>query len=227
MTSGAPTGENGGRIPLHRRVIEFEAYDDGPTISIMGRLRDSRPWADGTDKVAELHDMDLTVSVDKETRTIVAADAAMRRFPHAECPAITSAFAGLVGDTVGRGYTRRVQERFDGAAGCTHLAQLARTLGPVVVQALTSDRSARGWADAADGEATESGSGTDRTPAGANGTPDAVDARRSLFPPNTCHIWAEGGVGEQKLATGWRPGVTGYPAPPVAVVVELMRKPSS
>jgi hypothetical protein len=30
---------------------------------------------------------------------------------------------------------------------------------------------------------------------------------------NSCHIWAEGGIGEQKLDAGWRPGLTGYPAP--------------
>jgi hypothetical protein len=32
---------------------------------------------------------------------------------------------------------------------------------------------------------------------------------------NSCHVWAEGGVAEQKLAAGWRPGRGTYPAPPL------------
>jgi hypothetical protein len=38
---------------------------------------------------------------------------------------------------------------------------------------------------------------------------------------NTCHIWAENGVGPQKVATGWRPGIAEYPAPSL---VEIRRR---
>jgi len=38
---------------------------------------------------------------------------------------------------------------------------------------------------------------------------------------NTCHIWAEDGVGPQKVATGWRPGIAEYPAPSL---VEIRRR---
>jgi hypothetical protein len=30
---------------------------------------------------------------------------------------------------------------------------------------------------------------------------------------NSCHVWAEDGVAEQKLALGWQPGTDAYPAP--------------
>ena len=188
------------RTAVHRRTIEFEAYDDGDTVSVTGRLRDERPWAAGTDRVEHVHDMDLSITVRKDDLTITAAEAVMARFPHAECPSIAPKFGELVGLSISRGYTRAVQERYGGANGCTHLEQLARTVGPVVIQAVTSCRARdRDWQH------------LDAAPS----------ARPTLFPRNTCHIWAEGGVAEQKLAAGWRPGErAGYPAPPVAVFLQ-------
>jgi hypothetical protein len=194
-----PTGTETGteRTPVHRRTIEFEAYDEGNSLSVTARLRDERPWAAGTDRIEHVHDMNLAITVRKEDQTITAAKVVMERFPHAECPTIEDAFGALVGLSISRGYTRAVQERFGGARGCTHLEQLARTVGPVVVQAMTSQRARdRDWQN------------LDATPS----------ERPALFPTNTCHIWADGGVAEQKLAAGWRPGErAGYPAPPVAV----------
>ena len=87
-----------------------------------------------------VHEMELQVTVRIADLTITEANAVMHTFPHAECPAIVSAFAGLAGLSITRGYTRQVQERFGGPRGCTHLEQLARSLGPLVVQAVTSRR---------------------------------------------------------------------------------------
>ncbi|MHB8439054.1 MAG: DUF2889 domain-containing protein [Acidimicrobiales bacterium] len=183
---------------MHRRVIEFEAFDDGAVLRVTGRLRDERPWATDGTNVQHLHDMHLDITVRKEDLVITEAEAAMDRYPHAECPAISGAFGQLQGLSVAKGYTRAVQERFAGAKGCTHLEQLARTIGPVVIQAVTSCRArARDWAH------------LDAAPA----------ARPTLFPRNTCHIWADDGVAEQKLALGWRPGIGGYPAPSVEVLL--------
>jgi hypothetical protein len=196
-----------GKTAVHRRTIEFEAFDEGDSLSVTGRLRDERPWAAGTDRVEHVHDMDLALTVRKEDLTITQAVATMGRFPHAECPAITGAFDGLVGLSISRGYTREVTERFGGARGCTHLEQLARTVGPVVIQAMTSCRARdRDWQH------------LDAAPS----------ARPTLFPRNTCHIWVEGGVAEQKLTAGWRPGErAGYPAPPVAVILRRGSSPTA
>ena len=183
---------------VHRRTIEFSAFDTGEHLVVDATLRDERPWADGDRDVRALHDMTLRVAVRKEDLVIDDATAVMARFPHAECPSITDAFAGLVGLNVGRGYTRAVQERFGGAAGCAHLEQLARTVGPVVIQGMTSIRAkARDWS---------------RLEA-------EVSERPKLFPRNTCHVFADGGPAEQKLAAGWRPGIGGYPAPAVEVIL--------
>lgn len=191
------------RVPVHRRVIEFEAYEEDGALAVTGRLRDERPWAgEREDQVEHLHDMRLEVTVRTDDLVVTEARAVMDRFPHAECPDITEKFGELVGLRVGRGYTRAVQERFSGALGCTHLDQLARIMGPVVIQAVTSTRARRrdwGHLEAAPQE------------------------RPALFPRNTCHVWVDGGPAEQKLAAGWRPGVSGYPAPPVEVVLRRTR----
>ncbi len=185
-------------VPLHRRSIGFEVFDVDDDLVVVGWLRDTRPWADGGTSVSTVHDMELRVRVRTTDLEITGATAAMRTFPHTECPAIEAAFEGLVGLRVSRGYTRAVQDRFGGPKGCTHLEQLARSLGPVVIQAVTSRRAlavGRGETDdlfAAGGE---------------GGSPWARDS---------CHIWAEGGPADQKLAAGWRPGVGPYPSPAVA-----------
>ncbi len=183
------SAEQPGRVPVHRRTLEFEVFDEGSELEVVGHLRDDRPWAEpGTSGV---HDMELRVRVRLDDMTITECQAVMHTFPHAECPAIVEAFAGLAGLSVSRGFTRAVQSRVAGPKGCTHLDQLARSLGPVVVQAVTSRR-ARALREGATGDLL-------------TGSPDSPWAR------NTCHVWAEGGVAEQKLAAGWRPGRGPYP----------------
>jgi Protein of unknown function (DUF2889) len=192
---------------VHTRTIEFQSFDEGDHLTVHARLRDDRPWADGKRDVISLHDLGLRVRVRKADLTVEEAEATMDRFPHAECPEITEAFAGLAGLHVGRGYTRAVQERFSGARGCAHLELLARTVGPVVIQAMTSIRAMnRDWE-------VPSESGGDSSPR----------RRPTLFPLNTCHVFCEGGPAEQKLAAGWRPGIGGYPAPPVEVLLRDAR----
>jgi hypothetical protein len=195
MTDGPVPGAD--PIPLHRRTIEFEAFDAGETLVVVGKLRDSRPWADGRDAVAQVHDMELRVTVRIDDMTITESVAEMHTFPHAECPAIVPAFAGLVGLSVARGYTREVQSRFGGPKGCTHLEQLARSLGPLVVQAVTSRRA----------RAVNRGE-----------TENLLAAGASPWARDSCHVWAEGGVADQKLAAGWRPGRGPYPSLPLQTI---------
>jgi hypothetical protein len=180
-------------VPVHRRSIEYEAFDAGDSLVVVGTLRDSRPWAEDP-AVERVHDMELRVTVRLADFTITDADAVMHTFPHAECPAIVAAFQGLVGLSVARGYTRAVQQRFGGVLGCTHLEHLARSLGPMVVQSATSHMARARPAPRTQPGQTDTGS-----------TPLAVR--------NTCHIWAEDGIAEQKLTLGWQPGRDEYPAP--------------
>src|SRR5579862_5951136 len=102
------------RVPVHRRTIDFEAFEEEGVLTVTGRLRDERPWAADSDLVELLHDMSLAVEVRVSDLTITAARAVMDRFPHTECPAITAKFGEMIGLNIGRGYTRAVQDRFGG-----------------------------------------------------------------------------------------------------------------
>ena len=126
----------------------------------------------------------------------------MDTFPHAECTDIEPAFGDLIGLSVSRGYTNAVQARFGRQRGCSHLEFLARALGPVVIQAITSSAAYR----------VEHGDGV---------YPQREGGSALAWLTNTCHVWAEDGPGPQKVATGWVPGASEYPAP---AVVEIRRR---
>jgi hypothetical protein len=208
MTDRLPRGT---AEPVHRRSIEVEAFDLGADVRVVGRLRDERPWQ-AEDGHRIVHDMELVLLVAKAGLVITAAEGRMHNFPHAECPQIAPTFGGLVGLTVGRGYNRAVQERFAGVKGCAHLGHLSTVIGPVVVQAVTSIRARE--RDEVGDETGDEGPGAFEPPAspGAGFTGPMV---------NTCHVWAEGGIGQQKIELGWRPGRDGFPAAPL---VEIRRR---
>ncbi|MGP0031703.1 MAG: DUF2889 domain-containing protein [Acidimicrobiales bacterium] len=186
--------------PVHRRVIQVEVFERDGYHVVIGTLLDQRPWASGALGPRDLHGMELGIVVRRSDLVIVDARATMGTFPHAECPTIEDSFAELVGLSVSRGYTSAVQSRFGRERGCSHLEFLARALGPVVIQAITSSGAYR--VEHGDGEHTLGGGGME-------------------WLTNTCHVWAEGGAGMQKVASGWRPGDTEYPAP---TVVEIRRR---
>ncbi|MFN8036325.1 MAG: DUF2889 domain-containing protein [Acidimicrobiia bacterium] len=185
---------------VHRRTIEIEARDEGDDLAITCRLRDERPYTEFESR-RFVHDMELRVRVRQRDLTITASSATMHRYPHIECADIEGAFADLVGLRVGRGFTRAVKERLGGPNGCAHLTHLAGLVGPAVIQASTSARNRRS-------------SELD------------VDVRALAHLRNTCHLWADAGPGEQKVALGWRPRMDD-PEYPFPSVEELRRRGSS
>ncbi len=185
-------GPGSGEDPLHRRTIAVEVFGRDGYFAVLGTLHDQRPWADGTLGPRDLHFMELGVVVRRADMTIVDAAADMRTFPHAECTDIEPGFRDLIGLSVARGYSGAVQARFGRERGCSHLEFLARAIGPVVIQGLTSSAA---WE-------VEKGSGEHPMREGGFG-----------FLANTCHLWTEDGAGPRKIAVGWRPGLLGYPAP--------------
>ena len=66
---------------------------------------------------------------------------------------------------------------------------------------------------------------TDERPAAFTSARNENAGAQNLLPASallalrgTCHVWAPSGVGEQKVAAGWRPSSTEYPAPPLAEI---------
>lgn len=184
--------------PHHRRTVVIEVRDapDG-LIEVAGRLRDERPWATDPLDLPVVHDLRLTVTVSLGDFVVRAVRVDFDTYPHAECVAIAAAHQGLVGVTLGRGWNAAVRERLGGPAGCTHLRELARSMAPTLLQAAFSARLRMGGPD----------------------DPEFQDFR-TLLPliADTCHVWAVGGVAEQKLERGWRPGST---LPPIPALVDL------
>ncbi len=183
------------RIAHHRRSITFDVLPAADGVEVVGRLRDERPWANRPEDLALVHDLELITNVSLTDFTVQAVQAQFHTYPHAECPQIAEAYQRLVGVQVGRGWTQAMRERLGGPAGCTHLRELARAMAPVLVQAAFSARVRE------------------------NPSREGDEQRLRVVLPflsGTCHIWAEGGVGEQKLDAGWVPGTTAYPVPPVA-----------
>ena len=145
-----------GEDPVHRRTIAMEVFDRGEYFAVVGTLHDERPWAGGTHGPRDLHFMELGIVVRRADMAIVDAAADMRTYPHAECTDIEASFRDLIGLSVARGYTSAVQERFGRQRGCSHLEFLARAIGPVVVQGVTSSaawQAEKGDGDAPDGRA--------------------------------------------------------------------------
>jgi hypothetical protein len=185
--------------PVHRRSVELEVYWRDEYFAVVGTLRDERPWAGGERGPRLVHGMELGVVVRRADMVIVDAAASMEAYPHAECTAIEPKFSELIGLSVARGYTSAVQARFGRELGCSHLEFLARAIGPAVIQAVPSSMH---WRVETQGE---------DLPTAGGGSPMG-------FLTNSCHIWAEGGTGEQKIELGWRPAKLEYPAPSVAEV---------
>jgi hypothetical protein len=175
----------------------MEVFGRDEYFAVVGTLHDERPWASGDYSPRHLHFMDLGLVVRRADMTIVDAAADMQTFPHAECTDIEPHFRDLIGLSVARGYSSAVQERFGRQRGCSHLEFLARAIGPVVVQGITSSAA---WE-------VENGSGAHPMREGG-----------FTFLTDTCHVWTEDGPGAQKIELGWRPGLLGYPAPSVADV---------
>jgi hypothetical protein len=178
----------------------MEVFQRGDYFAVIGTLHDERPWAGGTHGPRDLHVMELGLVVRRADLTIVDAGADMKTFPHAECTDIEASFRDLIGLSVMRGYSSAVQRRLGRERGCSHLEFLARALGPVVVQGITSTAAFE----------AEKGDGVHPVREGG-----------FAFLTNTCHVWAEDGPGPEKIAAGWRPGKLEYPAP---TAVEVRRR---
>jgi Protein of unknown function (DUF2889) len=195
-----PTAAGPPATPHHRRTVVIEVGDaPGGLVEVAGRLRDERPWATDPLDLPVVHDLGLTVTVSLADFVVREVGVDFRTYPHAECVDIAAAHQALVGVTLGRGWNAAVRERLGGPAGCTHLRELARSMAPTLLQAAFSARLRQGGRDA----------------------PEYREARAMLpLIADTCHVWAVGGVAEQKLEHGWRPGSMLTPIPALAELDE-------
>jgi hypothetical protein len=119
---------------VHQRSIEYSIREDGALLRATATLLDRRPSAEKESVEERVHSMELRFDVRTADFTIERAEAVMHVFPHVECPGILGAIVSLAGIRIGRGYGRALRERFGGPLGCSHLMELARGVGPVLMQ---------------------------------------------------------------------------------------------
>lgn len=123
---------------IHARSYNVEAWaDPDATLRVRGQLTDTiiqgLGLADGNPLV--IHDMWIELICDPMSFEIVDVRSDMEIHPYVTCTAIVAAYRQLIGESVARGYSRKVKELFGGARGCTHLGALLIAMGPVVIQA--------------------------------------------------------------------------------------------
>lgn len=186
-------------LPVHRRTLTFDAFEEGDDLLVSAYLRDERPWQ--ADARAVLHHMQLDVRVRKADTVITDAQALMHSFPHGECPLIAPKFRELVGMRIGAGFNSALQANFRGVSGCSHLFELSRALGSAVFQSIMSCHTRARLAEHPE-------------PADPPVVPPPALVERMVAPVRgTCHIWREGGVAEAKLARGIDFNHGPYPIP--------------
>jgi hypothetical protein len=129
----------------HRRLIDVEIYSRGNALwEVDARIIDTRTeaieLATGARVAGEpIHDMLLRLVVD-ESFTIVEAGAQTFSMPYpGACDAYGTAYSGLVGLNLLKGFHRAVRERLGGVRGCTHITELAQVLPTAVVQAFAGE----------------------------------------------------------------------------------------
>jgi len=112
---------------LHQREYVVRSYRAGPgRMRIRGMVHDQKPPGmiiDGDPDPLSVHCMVVDLLVDYRSLQIAAAEVVMEVTPHDGCTSIEPAYAELVGVSVTRGFSRKVQELFGGPAA-------ARMWGP-------------------------------------------------------------------------------------------------
>jgi Protein of unknown function (DUF2889) len=133
------------RALKHTRAIQVEAFarDDGlwdldAHISDI-KTRDAKLASGVRPAGAPMHDLWLRLTIDTQLN-IVAAEAVSDAVPYpGYCDTIGPAYKSLVGVNLSKGFRKALNERLSGAAGCTHLTELAQILPTAAIQAFAGE----------------------------------------------------------------------------------------
>ena len=174
-------------LELHNRTYDIRSYKiDDSTLRLRGRITDTKPpgiYIVGDPEPLDVHDMVVDLVIEYPSLTITGVEVIFESHPHTNCPDIETDYPALVGESIARGFGRRVTELFGGPSGCTHVGALLRAMAPVAVQSIYSMRM------------TASGS--------ARREPSEEERRRARASTiNSCHVRAEGGEWARAVADG-------------------------
>ena len=135
------------REELHHRTISMKVFrrKDG-LYDVEAHLVDTKPFAfervnrpDLLPAGQPLHDLWVRLVLDDE-HTLHAVEAASDTTPFAICPKAGASLSVLVGERIGKGWSKVVRERLQRVDNCTHLVEL---LMPMATTALMGTRGAK------------------------------------------------------------------------------------
>jgi hypothetical protein len=129
------------RTPLHTRSLQVQVFErsDG-LFDVEATLRDVKAidmrLATGLRPAGQpIHDMGLSLVVDRALN-VVSATSATHAMPYpGVCEAHGDAYAQLQGLNLLSGFRAALKVRLSGTRGCTHLTELAGVLPTAVIQA--------------------------------------------------------------------------------------------
>ena len=139
QTIDAPRPETARREPVHVRTIRVEIAPAGAdemevTATLVDeRPANARPWF-GSDPPPVIHDMRLGLRLRNPGLVITEVRSDMVSHPYTICPEALPPLQQLVGLSIGRGFTREVNERFGRQRGCAHFTALIHAMAPAVRQ---------------------------------------------------------------------------------------------
>jgi hypothetical protein len=133
------------RRPVHTRSIKIDAYvREDQLWELVATVRDVKYRDIELDERRlpagdPLHDMEITVTLDRRLE-VLAVQAATHAAPFMGiCDSFSEVYQSLVGLNLMQGFRAAVRERVGGAAGCTHVTELAAILPTAAIQAFSHD----------------------------------------------------------------------------------------
>ncbi len=129
------------RAPLHQREVTFNGFsrEDG-LWDIEGHLRDKKfhPFTTGAKTWPPgeaIHDMWVRVTVDDHL-VIKDIEVTMNSHPHPECPQAIPSMNALIGESIGKGWRKKIEAHLGGIKGCTHLRELLNNIATAAYQSI-------------------------------------------------------------------------------------------
>ncbi len=131
------------RSPVHRRVIDMQAYarTDG-SYDVEAHLMDRKPYPfqrRGSPNLIPagepLHDLWIRMTVDADY-VVRAIEVASDVTPHVICKETQTTLQVMVGEPLAGGWSSKVRERLKGAASCTHLKEMLLPLATTALQGM-------------------------------------------------------------------------------------------
>ncbi len=108
---------------FNRSITINVRTSDGKTVTVDGVFLDS------------YHELCLTLAVEMDEFTIIAANGEFRRIPHGDCNCGQERIPNLVGLRLAHGVRKQILAAVGMEVGCTHLAGLALECVKALVQA--------------------------------------------------------------------------------------------